>query len=276
MLDMHTSLQVHPFVPRTFILQMMKTPFPNKPGVGIYVGEAAGEWNLGRPSRLNMMTETEKVTLTYHVLQCLLRAQILAFRILGFTMKCIQPARIWRWRTGFRLDFIGCLVDSMYLRNNNDPVWGGKEALATIYKTLDRLGLITYLPIIVKNILLENHQSIWERYKRMGHSYSQTQTQSYPDDGYLLHDVYNMCTGQNTSVESDLVTILGPDQYVTVTLRTIGATVEPYGPFYIQPHNQCFRWDKVIVVEPVLNGLPRLAMMFRDPNRHSVGTKHKD
>lgn len=72
-LALHTSLQVHPIVPRTFTLHLMKTPFPHKSVVGMFVCEAAGKWNLGCARRLNMTMETEKFTLAYHVLQCLLR-----------------------------------------------------------------------------------------------------------------------------------------------------------------------------------------------------------
>ncbi|KAJ8009881.1 hypothetical protein DPEC_G00068780 [Dallia pectoralis] len=46
-LDMHTSLQVHPFIPRTFALHLTKLPFLCMPAVGMYVGEAAGIWNTG-------------------------------------------------------------------------------------------------------------------------------------------------------------------------------------------------------------------------------------
>ena len=46
-LDMHTSLQVHPFVPRTYALQLSCTPFLKKSGVGYFVGEKAGDRNLG-------------------------------------------------------------------------------------------------------------------------------------------------------------------------------------------------------------------------------------
>lgn len=40
------------------------------------------------------MTISDKVTLTYHLMQCLLRMQILSLRILGFTMKIIQPSTL--------------------------------------------------------------------------------------------------------------------------------------------------------------------------------------
>lgn len=74
---------------------MMKTPFLRMSGVGLFVGEAAGEWNLGGVNGMTMMTETEKFTFAYHVMRCLMRAQMLSLRVLGFTMKRIQPARIW-------------------------------------------------------------------------------------------------------------------------------------------------------------------------------------
>lgn len=102
-LDMHTSLQVHLFVPRTFALQMMKTAFVNTSGVGMFIGEAAGDWNLGCANGMDTVTTNEKYTMTYHILKCLLRVQIISIRVLGFTMKRIQPARIWKWRDGFRV-----------------------------------------------------------------------------------------------------------------------------------------------------------------------------
>lgn len=41
-LDMHTRLQVHPCVPRTFALHLVGIP-SNADGIGLFVGESAGE-----------------------------------------------------------------------------------------------------------------------------------------------------------------------------------------------------------------------------------------
>jgi len=234
-LDKHTSLQVHPFVPRTFSLQISKTPFLHMPAVGMFVGEAAGEWNLGHAYGMDMISETDYVTLAYHVMQCLLRAQITSFRILGFTMKCIQPARIWRWCTGFRVDFIGCLTDTLY--DLTCPVWGEREGLAAIRVTMQKLELLDYVPTEVRSTL---------------------QRADVPGEGGSipsLYNVYNLCkfTEQDTSVESDLETILGSGQYKQFRLNVVGPTqVEPFGPFILQVHHQIFRWNKAIIVEPVL------------------------
>lgn len=129
MLEMQTSLQVHPFVPRTFTLQLIKTPFLDTSVLDVFVSEATGDWNLGCSSGMHVLSETEKFVLAYHVLRYLLRAQILALRVLGFTLKRVQP--IWRWRSGFRVDLVGCLADTMYVWQHDEPVWGGKEGLAT-------------------------------------------------------------------------------------------------------------------------------------------------
>lgn len=53
----HTALQVHPFVTRMFALQLMRTPFPHKSVVGIFVGQAAGNWNLGCVCGMFALTE---------------------------------------------------------------------------------------------------------------------------------------------------------------------------------------------------------------------------
>ena len=269
-LDMHTCLQVHPFVPRTFTLQLMKTPFLHNTGVGMFVGEAVGQWNLGCVNGMQALGEASKLTLAHHVMQCLLRAQMLSLRVLGFTMKRIQPARIWRWSTGFRVDFIGCLVDTVHVWQDEDPVWGGREGLATIHMTMKQLGLCKYLPEAVLRLLVRAYTSVFHTEEgrrtaatpqprtREKASPCQTQNRSDPNDEHLLHDVYNLCmsTEQSTSVNSDFETILGSEQYQEVALTTLGSTIEPYGPFYIQQHNQCFRWNKAIIVEPDVASYP--------------------
>ncbi|KAJ8009889.1 hypothetical protein DPEC_G00068860 [Dallia pectoralis] len=256
-LDMHTSLQVHPFIPRTFALHLTKLPFLCMPAVGMYVGEAAGIWNTGSLYKECVPTACEKATLAYHVTQCLLRAQILSLRILGFTLKCIQPARIWRWRTGFRLDFIACLADTMYMWRSVDPHWGALEGLATIHTTLQQLGLLDHLPELVKVQLAEAYATLFHTQGRQAgrrlRCSSRTRTRSEPGGEDLLHTVYNLCkfTDEETSVDSTWETILGSDRYKHIFLKTPGLIIQPYGPFYIRIHHQRFTWNKAIIVEPV-------------------------
>lgn len=266
-LDMHTSLQVHPFVPRTFILQLSKTPFLRKSVVGMFVGEAAGDWNLGGVCRMMTMDEMESPTMAYYVVQCLLRAQILSLRVLGFTMKCIQPARIWRWHTGFRVYFIGCLADTTYEWQEEDPAWKGEEGLATICITMQQLGLLDYLPNEVRETLRLAHATVFSAEERpRGRRQScpantrSANTQSNPDDGHVLYNVYNLCrfTDQETSVENNLETILGSDQYQDFQMLSEGSILEPY----IQTHNQSFKWNKAVIVEPDLKTVPALAKVL--------------
>lgn len=264
-LDMHTSLQVHPFVARTFALHLMTVPFINQSGVGVFVGETIGEWNLGCAYGMHNISETENFILAYHVLQCLLRVQILSLRILGFTMKCIQPARIWRWSTGFRVDFIGCIADTIYEWQDRDPMGGETAGLATIHRTMEQLGLLHLLPGSVKQILVESYARFYHTVGRQKGQRlplpNQVQSQSNPDNTNVLYTVYNMCafTREPMSVASTWETILGSDTYEEMELPTVGSNVQPYGPFYIQFHNQCFKWNKATIVEPVLETVPALA-----------------
>ena len=228
-LDMHTSLQKHPFIPRTFALHLSENPF-ERCGAATFVGEAVGDWNLSCLQE-STFPDQEKATLAYHILQCLLRAQIVALRVLGFAMKLLQPARIWRWNTGFRVDFIGCLVDTIHMWDSVDSMQSGSGA---IVRTLDQLGLLSCLPRHVMDPLIVARAT-------------DTEEES-------LHSVYNLCqfTERETSVHSDLETILGSDRYKHITLETKSFILEPYGPFNIQFHNQFFSWNRAIVVEPVL------------------------
>ncbi|TKS65997.1 hypothetical protein D9C73_000053 [Collichthys lucidus] len=268
-LALHTSLQVHPFVPRTFALHLMKTPFLHKSVVGIFVGEAAGEWNLGCARGMDVMTETAKFTLAYHVLQCLLRVQILCLKVLGFTLKCIQPARIWRWRAGFRADFISCLADTVYMRHSADPVWGGAAGLATIQVTMQQLGLFQCLPDQVQDFMSSSatlfQTNVRRRDSVLERPHARTHVSLDHGDAGDLYTVYNMCafTEQPISEQSGLDVILGTGCYEDISLQTMGLVVEPYGPFYIQIHHQHFKWNKAIIVEPVLDSPPHMAEVLR-------------
>jgi hypothetical protein len=180
-------------------------------------------------------------------------------------MKSIQPARIWRWVTGFRVDFIGCLADTIYECQNQDPVGGDTEGLAAIHRTMEQLGLLHFLPGHVKRILVESYARFFQtegkqRGKRRACP-NPLQTQCNPHTGDLLYTVYNLCTFKREpiTVASTWETILGSDRYEDMELHTVGSNVQPYGPFYIQIHNQCFKWNKATIVEPVLERVPSLA-----------------
>lgn len=157
-LDMHTSLQVHPFVPRTFALHITKTPL-HTDSVGVFVGERLGEWHLGQewgPALTN-----DGPTLAYEIIQCLLKAQIVFHKVLGFTMSLIQPPRIWKWdKGGFRIDFTGCLADTMLHLVSREPpketysYLGDATNLGAILNTMIQLNLLEYLPEVVINTLL--------------------------------------------------------------------------------------------------------------------------
>ncbi|KAE8277075.1 hypothetical protein D5F01_LYC25145 [Larimichthys crocea] len=247
----------------------MKTPFLHKSVVGIFVGEAAGEWNLGCARGMDVMTETAKFTLAYHVLQCLLRVQILCLKVLGFTLKCIQPARIWRWRAGFRADFISCLADTVYMRHSADPVWGGAAGLATIQVTMQQLGLFQCLPDQVQDFMSSSatlfQTDVRRRDSVLERPYARTHVSLDHGDAGDLYTVYNMCafTEQPISEQSGLDVILGTGRYEDISLQTMGLVVEPYGPFYIQIHHQHFKWNKAIIVEPVLDSPPHMAEVLR-------------
>ncbi|KAE8287286.1 hypothetical protein D5F01_LYC13324 [Larimichthys crocea] len=220
-LALHTSLQVHLFVPRTFALHLMKTPFLHKSVV------------------------------------------------LGFTLKCIQPARIWRWRAGFRADIISCLADTVYMRHSADPAWGGAAGLATIQVAMQQLGLFQCLPDQVKDFL-SSSAAVFQRDVRRRDSvlerpHAKAHVSLDHDDGRDLYTVYNMCafTEQPISQQSGLDVILGADRYEDISLQTMGLVVEPYGPFYIQIHHQQFKWNKAVIVEPVLDGPPHMAKVLR-------------
>lgn len=254
-LDMHTCVQIHSFVPRTFALQLMKVPFFNKSANGVFIGESPGEWNLGSPGGIATVSEKDRFVLAYNVLKCLLRAQILALKALGFTLGCIQPARIWKHNNGFRLDFLSCLIDTVQKWRNgrydtsdiNNEITLGMAALKT---TLGQLARLHNLPSLLTEFF-DGTCNAWG-----------------PD---VFYDMYTKLTQEPVSLHSDLDVILGSDcEYKGVTLKTQGAVAQPYGPFRVQLHNQYFKWNKAIIVEPVTLSEPRLARVdvsYPNPNK---------
>ncbi|KAM9364066.1 uncharacterized protein KZ484_010351 isoform 2-T2 [Pholidichthys leucotaenia] len=241
-LDMHTRLQVHPFVPRTFTLQLMKVPFEDENTVGVFVGESPGDWNLGNPHGLRDMDQMQCSILAYHVTVCLLRAQILALRVLGFPLTCILPGRIWRHRDSFRLDFVASLVDTIY-KWNNDVHSRIKSGVAAIENALRQLTVVGTLPF-----------GFFDR----------------PSTEDVFYDMYTTLTGETVTRDSDLGTILGSnDTYQPFTLDTVSKKSEPFGPFRIQIHNQFFKWNKAVIVEPIRNN-PELAQVHSPDTQNST------
>lgn len=79
-LKMHTALQVHRSVPRTYSLQIScaDSKYGVKQSSAVYVGESPGEWNLGRAEGYTSPRQDySKKLLVDHVTQCLIRMQIL-------------------------------------------------------------------------------------------------------------------------------------------------------------------------------------------------------
>lgn len=237
-LDMHTQLQIHPFVPRTFAMQLAKLPFFNKGAVATFVGECAGEWNLGSPNGLANMTESQRCTLGYHVAKCLIKAQILTMTILGFPLTSIHCARIWRHGDGFRLDFLACLIDQVTAKLEAEtktdkpksrirqgghgfvsPVASG---VAAIRKVLRDLGVDEFTPN-------------WDNIPRQ--------------DVNAFHEMYRLLTGEAVL---DLFSLLGErETYLPLTLIGRETKSEPFAPFNIQIHNQYFKWNTAVIVEPL-------------------------
>lgn len=248
-LTMHTSLQIHPFVARTFVMELMMLPFANTGVTANYVGEHVGEWNLGSPDGLAKMNDKQKCTLSYHVTLCLVKAQILTMTILGFPLMRLHPARIWRHGNEFRLDFLACLVDHITARLNAvpavapkprnankerldsdiSPVAGGVRAIATALELLelDEVAHITF----------------------------KDEYDQYDEDIGVFYDMYQELTGTICgAMDSDLVlpTVLGVDEYLPFTVPTSDCRAEPFAPFHIQIHHQYVKWNRLVIVEPLL------------------------
>lgn len=86
-LDMHTRLLIHPFVPRVMTLQLMLIPLDNISTVGMFTGEHPGVWRLGSSGGICFIAQDNMRAFCYHVITCLLRAQILMVDALGFPFK---------------------------------------------------------------------------------------------------------------------------------------------------------------------------------------------
>ncbi|KAK7878293.1 hypothetical protein WMY93_031112 [Mugilogobius chulae] len=267
-LDMHTALQVHPFVSRTFALQHFtstkKSSYSPK-CTGVFVGEKPGTVRLGDPEGFLLKSKLERCTLAFHVTQCLLQAQILMLRLLNTTLRCIQPARIWRHNKGFRLDFIGCLFDGMEMNTASVPRWTGTLGLATVHSTLKKLTLLDCMPMKVMRIL---NEISWNVFGERSHDILKPDLDCVDKGDDILYQVYNMCNFDNDIIthETALDVLLGDKRYTSFQLKTeTSLAVDPYGPFYIRTNGKRFKWDKAIIVEPITDenhGLPETAQQF--------------
>lgn len=253
-LDMHTRIQVNTFVPRTFALHLVKTPFTDTEAVGVFVGEAVGEWHLGWSHGMLTMSQRDKYVLAYHVIKCLLKAQLLMLNTLGFTLGCIQPARIWKHESEFRLDFIGCLVDTIFNLQNRIPdvIPDIKLGLVAIRNTLLQLGLEADVPRALSQYLEESDDREW------GDS--------------VFSQMYELLTGE--SVEGHWFILGSCPRYESFMLETTHTMTEPYGPFRVQIHNQHTKWNKVTLVHPIQHvPLPMAHMSDKATASTSVNTQ---
>lgn len=247
-LDMHTRLQIHPFVARTFALHLMKMPFTDTGITGAFVGEHVGEWNLGSPDGLANMTDSQKCTLAYHVTTCLIKAQILTMSILGFPLLRLHPGRIWRDGARFKVDLLACLLDhitsklisQVCVRKNAKedfdspiaPVPGGVRAITDTLRTLD----------------LDRFVPQWENLPDYHNDYEN----DVPDgDIEVFYSMYEQLTQQDVR-DVHILSLLGEcETYQPFTVPTANCRSAPFAPFHVQIHNQYVKWNKVIIVEPV-------------------------
>ncbi|XP_039907901.1 uncharacterized protein LOC120746541 [Simochromis diagramma] len=269
-LDMHTRLQIHPFVARTFALHLMKMPFTDTGVTGAFVGEHVGEWNLGSPDGLANMTDSQKCTLAYHVTTCLIKAQILTMSILGFPLLRLHPGRIWRDGARFKVDLLACLLDhitsklisQVHARKNAKedfdspiaPVPGGVRAITDTLSTLD----------------LDRFVPQWENLPDYHNDYED----DVPDgDIEVFYSMYEQLTQQDVRHE-DILSLLGEcETYQPFTVPTANCQSAPFAPFHVQIHNQYVKWNKVIIVKPIqtADALPLPTLI---PQRSSQNKQH--
>lgn len=264
---MHTRLQIHPFVARTFAVHLMKMPFTDTGVTAAFVGEHVGEWNLGGPAGLANMTDSQKCTLAYHVTTCLIKAQILTMRILGFPLLRLHPGRIWRDGAQFKVDLLACLLDHITSKLNSQvharksakegfdsriaPVPGGVRAITDTLRTLD----------------LDRFVPEWENLPDYHDDYEDDVT----DGGIeVFYSMYEQLTQQDVR-DVDILSLLGEcETYQPFTVPTANCHSAPFAPFHVQIHNQYVKWNKVIIVEPVqaADALPLPTLIPRHPSKN--------
>ena len=249
-LDMHTRLQRHAFVPRVYAMHMCVSPLGNEKCSAVFVGESPGTWNLGHAGGLLYSKREECQVAAYHVTLCLIRIQILVFSLFGFTLRIIQPARLYRHGAGFRPDMVSCLIDSMHPNVHPDQkedkasLWmreqRAKEGICSIRETLVKLGMLAYLPQEAKTLILNVDN--WVRY-------GDNLDGSLCDDMALLTRFYRICFGDPGELDS--FGFLGQQRdYRSRTIRSARGTVEPYGPFALEVMHKPYAWNQAVVLEP--------------------------
>ena len=248
-LDMHTKMQKHAFVPRVYAMHMCVSPLGNEKCSAVFLGESPGSWNLGNAGGLLYSKREECQVTAYHVTLCLIRIQILMYMLFGFTLRIIQPARLYRHGLGFRPDMISCLIDSMHPKIHSDQredsvnLWmreqRAKEGICAIRETLVKLGMRAYLPQEAKTLILNIEN--WVRYG--------DNLQGLHDDMSLLIHFYRLCFGEPGQLES--FSFLGQQRdYKSHTINSTTGPVEPYGPFAFEIMHKPYAWNQVVIVEP--------------------------
>ena len=249
-LDMHTKMQRHAFVPRVYAMHMCVSPMGNEKCSAVFVGESPGSWNLGNSGGLLYSKREECQVMAYHVTLCLIRIQILMFMLFNFTLRIIQPARLHRHGLGFRPDMISCLIDSMHpkihsdQREDNVNLWmreqRAKEGTCSIRETLVKLGMLAYLPQEAKDLILNVEN--WVRY-------GVNPQGGLRDEMSLLTHFYQICFGEPGLLDS--FNFLGQQRdYKSHTINSTTGPVEPYGTFAFEILHKTCAWNQVVIVEP--------------------------
>ncbi|AWP19551.1 Hypothetical protein SMAX5B_008375 [Scophthalmus maximus] len=211
-------------------------------------------------------------------------------------MRRIQPARIWRVEEGFRVDMLGCLIDTLYVWNDSYPEWGGSEGLASIWETLTQLRVHKYVPHAIPEELRKvyceqvvgsmrglagspskprsriNLRSLSWTAPDIHSPTEQRAARSLSEDEQMLRRVYRMCEFSDSDVPtSDTWGILGSECRYKDCSLPIGQNhkVHPYGPFFVRIQNQILKWNRAIVVEPVTSGLTFVGQL--NPNSDLTG-----
>ncbi|CAI5677939.1 unnamed protein product [Oreochromis niloticus] len=275
-LDMHTRLQIHSFVARTFALHLIKLPFTDTGITAAFVGEHVGEWNLGGPDGLPNMTDSQKFTLAYHVTICLVKAQILTMSILGFPLLRLHPGKIWRDGARFKVDLLACLLDHITSKLNSQvhgrkntkesfdslipPVSGGVRAITDTLRTLD----------------LERFVPEWENLP----DYDDYEDDDVPDGDIEAFFMYEQLTQQDVR-DVGILSLLGEcETCQPFTVPTANCHSAPFALFHVQIHNQYVKWNKDIIVEPVqaADDLPLPTLVPQGPSKTkrspSLTTRH--
>lgn len=150
-LNMHTMLQVHPFIPRTYVMHAVTKGCEKS--TAVFVRESPREASLGSGLTYSINIR-DKATASYHVLRCLLRAQILTTKTLDFALK-IHRARIWRHKElGFRIDILGSMLNTFY-EWHKDRRASRTTTHREIYDTMTRLQLVEHIPKTVYDALTD-------------------------------------------------------------------------------------------------------------------------